>query len=242
MAEQCASLASRETNSNQLSCRLTPRSTGRATASHLGPVGGTRYIFANRAKAPCLRAPVTSNVRHHKASMSVLVASNAAAAVRDRLRGLHAMNSYSCVPPHPACQEYKALTSLRSVLASSGNTHDLLASAARRGINRGRPSPTHHGSQFLVQPPGAPWWLLPTLHAAAAELPSAGLATQSPCRLRTLVFPPWRLVAVVACPSWRVLPNPSFNRTRYGRPPWPGWRYAVHFRQPGQGVLPSRAG
>jgi len=35
-----------------------------------------------------------------------------------------------------------------------------------------------------------------------------------------------------------VLPNPSFNRTRYGRPPWPGWRYAVHFRQPGQGVLP----
>jgi len=38
------------------------------------------------------------------------------------------------------------------------------------------------------------------------------------------------------------LPNPSFNRTRYGRPPWPGWRYAVHFRQPGQGVPPPRAG
>jgi len=39
-----------------------------------------------------------------------------------------------------------------------------------------------------------------------------------------------------------VLPNPSFNRTRYGRPPWPGRRYAVHFRQPGQGVPPPRAG
>jgi hypothetical protein len=37
-------------------------------------------------------------------------------------------------------------------------------------------------------------------------------------------------------------PNNSFNRTRYGRPPWPGRRYAVHFRQPGQGVLPPRAG
>jgi len=37
-------------------------------------------------------------------------------------------------------------------------------------------------------------------------------------------------------------PNPSFNRTRYGRPPWPGRRYAVHFRQPGQGVLPPHAG
>jgi len=36
----------------------------------------------------------------------------------------------------------------------------------------------------------------------------------------------------------KLMPNPSFNRTRYGRPPWPGWRYAVHFRQPGQGVLP----
>ena len=23
-------------------------------------------------------------------------------------------------------------------------------------------------------------------------------------------------------------PNPSFNRTRYGRPPWPELRYAVH--------------
>ena len=34
-------------------------------------------------------------------------------------------------------------------------------------------------------------------------------------------------------------PNPSFNRTRYGRAPWPGRRYAVHFRRPGAGVLPS---
>ena len=32
--------------------------------------------------------------------------------------------------------------------------------------------------------------------------------------------------------------NPSVNRTRYGRPAWPGMRYAVHFRQPGQAVLP----
>jgi len=47
-------------------CCLTPWSTGRATASHLGPVGGTLYIFANRAKAPCLRPPVTSNVRRHR--------------------------------------------------------------------------------------------------------------------------------------------------------------------------------
>ena len=36
--------------------------------------------------------------------------------------------------------------------------------------------------------------------------------------------------------------NPSVNRTRYGRPAWPGRRYAVHFRQPGQAVLPQRSG
>ena len=28
------------------------------------------------------------------------------------------------------------------------------------------------------------------------------------------------------------------TRTHYGRPAWPGQRYAVHFRQPGQAVLP----
>ena len=32
--------------------------------------------------------------------------------------------------------------------------------------------------------------------------------------------------------------NPSLNLTRYGRPAWPGWRHSVHFRQPGQAVLP----
>jgi hypothetical protein len=42
--------------------------------------------------------------------------------------------------------------------------------------------------------------------------------------------------------SYPPRPNPSLNRTRYGRPPWPGLRYAVHFLSPGQGVLPPRAG
>ena len=37
-------------------------------------------------------------------------------------------------------------------------------------------------------------------------------------------------------------PNPSLNRTSYGRPPWPGLRYAVHYLSPGQGVLPPPAG
>ena len=36
----------------------------------------------------------------------------------------------------------------------------------------------------------------------------------------------------------RVVANPSLNRSANGRPPGPVWRYAVHFRQPGPGVLP----
>ena len=39
-----------------------------------------------------------------------------------------------------------------------------------------------------------------------------------------------------------VRPNPSLNRTRYGKAPWPGHRYAVHFPCPGQGALPPRSG
>ena len=39
--------------------------------------------------------------------------------------------------------------------------------------------------------------------------------------------------------SSQVRPNPSHKRSANGRPPGPVWRYAVHFRQPGPGVLPS---
>ena len=44
--------------------------------------------------------------------------------------------------------------------------------------------------------------------------------------LRTLPLPP------------TVMPNPSLEARPNGRPPGPGRRYAVHFRQPGPGVLP----
>jgi hypothetical protein len=34
-------------------------------------------------------------------------------------------------------------------------------------------------------------------------------------------------------------PNQSLKLSPNGRPPGPGWWYAVHFHQPGPGVLPS---
>jgi hypothetical protein len=38
------------------------------------------------------------------------------------------------------------------------------------------------------------------------------------------------------------VPNPSLKRSANGRPPGQVWRYAVHSRQPGPGVLPSSPG
>ena len=40
------------------------------------------------------------------------------------------------------------------------------------------------------------------------------------------------------CGTSPVRPNPSLKRSANGRPPGPGRRYGVHFRQPGPGVLP----
>lgn len=43
--------------------------------------------------------------------------------------------------------------------------------------------------------------------------------------------------------AWRAsstaLPNPSLKGSTNGMPPAPGRRYAVHFRQPGAGAMPS---
>ena len=39
-------------------------------------------------------------------------------------------------------------------------------------------------------------------------------------------------------PTVQAWPNHSLKRSANGRPPGPVWRYAVHFRQPGPGVLP----
>jgi hypothetical protein len=45
------------------------------------------------------------------------------------------------------------------------------------------------------------------------------------------------------CRQMQARHNPSLNhRTRYGGLSWPGLRYAVHFRSPGQAIPPQRAG
>ena len=47
-----------------------------------------------------------------------------------------------------------------------------------------------------------------------------------------------QLMTNVSLSRHRPGPNPMLKRSTNGRPPGPVWRYAVHFRQPGPGVLP----
>jgi len=63
----------------------------------------------------------------------------------------------------------------------------------------------------------------------------------------SMVSTPWRLVSKSAASfrcgaAARAWPNPSLNRSANGMSPGPGRRYAVHFRQPGPGAIPSSPG
>jgi hypothetical protein len=62
-------------------------------------------------------------------------------------------------------------------------------------------------------------------HKIACSFSCLGSTCGSICAVNTLV-------------RSRVRPNPSLKGSANGRPPGPGRRYAVHFRQPGPGVLP----
>ena len=68
-------------------------------------------------------------------------------------------------------------------------------------------------------------------------------ATEPPCRLRAFTTcgaagrTPTLVMRGAGKHRWAP-PNPSLKRSANGRPPGPVWQYAVHFRQPGPGVLP----
>ena len=87
---------------------------------------------------------------------------------------------------------------------------------------------------------------LQTLPSASACPRERGPTVTAACHYRRP--PPWlaRERAKVTPAALRLhrnhrgaLPNPSLKRSANGRPPGPVWRYAVHFRQLGPGVLPS---
>ena len=80
---------------------------------------------------------------------------------------------------------------------------------------------------------GSPFWLfsVASFSGTCSALKQSALPRVAHCAL----LPPSSHLP----PTVQAWPNHSLKRSANGRPPGPLWRYAVHFRQPGPGVLPS---
>ena len=89
--------------------------------------------------------------------------------------------------------------------------------------------------QFTKPDAGA--GLQATLHVGMGGGRVTFKASPAPARLGNGVEDPVANPTSVAS-SYSVMPNTSLEARPNGRPPGPVWRYAVHFRQPGPGVLP----
>jgi hypothetical protein len=236
---------------NPRSCwrRLTLRSTGEPTAGHHARAGGTPYIFTGPGLAACRCLPVNSNVRPQKMRSCAKVSFPApSAAMREAPIQTAATRTASGTTRHRSPLReasmnpfYMAFTyagaryivKLETLTPASSSQLVVRASrrrAAPRKVFVGRAARTMRGLRTLArrvrlapesnQLARARWW--PTALAPRSVLHSVANASHaSRGSLRS---------------------NPSFNRRANGRPPGPGRRYVVHFRQPGPGVLPSSPG
>jgi hypothetical protein len=84
---------------------------------------------------------------------------------------------------------------------------------------------------------------LSAISRSQSKLPAMqtrGVHASAPCVHRACVGLWQARFRLARCPhaASQAWPNPSLKRSTNGRPPGPVWRYAVHFRQPGPGVLP----
>ena len=173
---------------------LTPRSSRAPPACHAGPAGGTRYIFASRARASHRWRRLNSNVRQRRVRM---VACRQTAQPSGLVFAHSSLNVAGSLPPR------------FSPFSSNSAGHEPRPNARACPRERG---PFIPGACHRLVPP-------PRLARERAKLAPA-----------VLCLHPYHRSA---------LPNPSLKRSANGRPPGPVWRYAVHFRQPGPGVLPS---
>jgi len=149
---------------------LTPRSTGAATAGHLGPAAAGCTLSSSGPRRPASAAPVSSNVR----------------------------------PPQIP------------MLPSAGLS--LLCGARASDASEAQPTPSNTASVGAAAPPRANVWSV--LRGATAARPPARLRLPPPC---LAVAPPAHGFGGKAGSHRSTRrPNPSLNRSSYGRPPWPG--------------------
>ena len=192
---------------------LTRRSSGAPTASRQARSGGTRYIVASPGLAPCRRRPLSSSLGQFR--MHCLPAAS-------RSSGRRAL---SRIPVSVACRAFgRQWNSLRSterlkcVLSLGGSS---LSWRAVRPSAACAPTSVRH--RYFSRP------LVERFSLACTELwPNVSSAVVK------LTLRPAAIVSSV--PQYR--PNPALKRSTNGKPPGPVWRYTVHCRQPGPGVLP----
>ena len=213
-----------ESHSRSPQCGLTPRSRRGPTAGHQGPVGGTRYIFANRALASCRWSRLSSNVRPHT-------------------------NRYRWLAQH---REQPVPRTVQVQLSRFGNVTaktPVLARTALANVRAGSPSLGFYmcasrqlaGAVRLLASVSS-WNHRPSMVSPSFSGVQGGGIVSASAAPATARFGGLKMAALWPVMNQfalgRVRPNPSFKPSPNGVPRGPDWRYAVHFRHPGPRVTP----
>ena len=207
---------------------LTPRSSRAPRACHAGPAGGTRYIFATRARASHRWCRLNSNVRQRRKHLVALQQSQRLSACAEQPRA----TSQSRLPANlqtPVEFSRKEQAPAPRPFASTQRCVGQWCHVAFAGYVQARGAVA---ARVVARCPGV-------LKLPQESVPRSGLQRvaggvwRRPPRNGLLCLAPRH------CLHGAALPNPSFKPSSNGVPRGPGWRYAVHFRHPGPRVTPS---
>ena len=230
---------------------LTTRSSGAPTAGHQARSGGTRYIFASPGLPSCRRRPLSSNVRpriHEHCCVGISGATPSSCSVRltrpfcgTRVQGHGRQRSRpkACAGSAASMPAEDELTEERQRWVGAyldGASH-------RKGKNR------LSACYAAVEAPGAASTPRQRQLGCSASrvrlalLASSCLAGKNEDNLLAQFM--FRRFIAGCSPGVTTAtsrPNPSLNRTRYGRQRQPGAQRRRHCRAPGLRCLPPRAG
>ena len=224
-----------------------PRSDSSQQAST--KAGVVQYIFADRARASHRWCRLNSNVMPHTKHLARAPSriGRQSRRTEDKTPAAVATTKKSCarrrlpsVVPSSKKSELRAATPARTTIKLGTIPHVNLkaASAKDSAVDMNELSSCRHCLKVWVYAVG--------IHRASHSEPLGRNASRSGGVTPLLCRQP-RRGSFRSGPSEkttsphlaRVRHNPSLKRSANGMPPAPGRRYAVHFRHPGAGVLPS---
>ena len=208
--------------------RITLRSTGPSTASQLGPASASGLSCAGRAKPSRRCGPVSSNVMRCPSVLD---------AVRRNQPVRGPQTPCRTRPSAPRVQR-ASVTPCSLWAARSPLWHRPRASACSLRVAVGAQAIGQAGLRRAALV--APIFFASPTTATAQPVPwPSGPPPFLACRLAR-VQRAWFALARSA--FGKAAHNPSLNRTLHGKPAWPGQRFGLILRRPGQAVSPLRAG